>query len=76
MEIPIKVVVHRSRSAGGFWAEVPGTGCVTEADTMEELRANVREAFGGWFAVTQDLATPEVAVPDEDDDGPIEVITL
>lgn len=76
MEIPVKVVVHRSRSAGGFWAEVPGTGCVTEGETLEQLAANVREALEGWFAVTQELEAAEVAVPDEDDDGPVEVITL
>jgi predicted RNase H-like HicB family nuclease len=73
MEIPIKVAVHKSRSAGGYWAEVPALpGCVSEGETLEELRANIRESIEGWMGVGQEFPV----TPDEDDDGPVAVITL
>ncbi len=38
------VIVHEED--GGYWAEVPALpGCYTEADTLDELKANVREAI-------------------------------
>lgn len=53
----IKVVVHEAEE-GGFWAEVPAIpGCATQGDTMEELRANLREAIEGCLAV--DIAQPK-----------------
>jgi predicted RNase H-like HicB family nuclease len=34
---------------GGFWAEVPSLpGCVTEGETLDELRANLHEAVAAW----------------------------
>ena len=39
------VIVH-SAEEGGYWAEVPDLpGCYTEADTLDELNENVREAI-------------------------------
>jgi predicted RNase H-like HicB family nuclease len=47
----LKVIVHKEKS-GGYWAEVPSLpGCVTQGETLDELRANVREAIAGWLAV-------------------------
>jgi predicted RNase H-like HicB family nuclease len=34
---------------GGYVAEALGEGIVTEGDTWEELRANVREAVSAYF---------------------------
>lgn len=34
---------------GGFVAESLGEGVVTQADTWEELRVNVREAVAAYF---------------------------
>ena len=40
-----KVIVHEAEE-GGFWANVPTLpGCVSEADTMEEMLVNIREAI-------------------------------
>jgi predicted RNase H-like HicB family nuclease len=51
----LKIVVHPAEE-GGFWAEVPGfPGCVSEGETLEEVRANIREAFTGVFSVMQDI---------------------
>ena len=39
----IRVVVHEEEG-GGYRAEVPSLpGCYTQGDTMEELRANLRD---------------------------------
>ena len=40
----IKAIIHEDES-GGYWAEVPALpGCVTQGETLEELRANLLEA--------------------------------
>ncbi len=45
-----KAIVHEED--GGYWAEVPAIpGCATQGDTMDELRANLREAIAGCLAV-------------------------
>ena len=47
----LKVVVHRAEE-GGYWAEVPAIpGCMTQAETIEDLLANVREAVVGCLSV-------------------------
>jgi predicted RNase H-like HicB family nuclease len=44
----IQAIVHPAEE-GGFWAEVPALpGCMTEGETMEELKANLLEAIQGW----------------------------
>jgi predicted RNase H-like HicB family nuclease len=51
----IKVLIHEAED-GGFWAKVPALpGCVTEADTREELLANLREAIEGWLEVAAEM---------------------
>ncbi|MGA8660017.1 MAG: type II toxin-antitoxin system HicB family antitoxin [Chthoniobacterales bacterium] len=45
----VKAVVHTAEE-GGFWAEVPALpGCVTQGETMEELRVNLEDAIKLWF---------------------------
>lgn len=45
----IKAVVHKAEE-GGYWAEIPALpGCVTQGETMDEIRANLREAIEGWL---------------------------
>lgn len=47
----LKVIV-RTAEEGGFWAEVPALpGCVTQAETMEELIPNIHEAIEGCLSV-------------------------
>jgi len=39
------VIVHTAEE-GGYWAEVPDLpGCATEADSLDELESNLREAI-------------------------------
>lgn len=50
----LKAIIHEEE--GGFWAEVPALpGCFTQADTMEELRANLQEAIAGWLMVANEI---------------------
>lgn len=59
----IKAVVHKAEE-GGYWAEVPALpGCVTQAESMEELRRNLREAIEGWL----EAGTPESAANQGDE---------
>ena len=44
----VKAIIHEAEE-GGYWAEVPSLpGCVTQADSMEELRENLHEAVELW----------------------------
>ena len=44
----LKAVIHEAEE-GGFWAEVPALpGCVTQAETLDELHKNIHEAVEGW----------------------------
>jgi predicted RNase H-like HicB family nuclease len=45
------VVIHEDPD-GGFWAEVPALpGCYSQADRVDELMENVREAIAGVLEV-------------------------
>lgn len=45
----LQAVIHVAEE-GGFWAEVPALpGCVNQAETREELEANLKEAAEGWL---------------------------
>jgi len=46
--------VREDAADGGFTASALGFGIHTEADTMEALRANVREAVDCFFDATAD----------------------
>jgi predicted RNase H-like HicB family nuclease len=53
----IKIIVHEAEE-GGFWAEVPAIpGCATQAETMDELLSNLREAIEGCLSV--DVVEPK-----------------
>jgi predicted RNase H-like HicB family nuclease len=46
----LRAIIHDAEE-GGFWAEVPALpGCVTQAETREELEGNLREAVEGWLS--------------------------
>ena len=47
----IKIVVHEAEE-GGYWAEVPAIpGCATQADSMDDLMRNLREAIVGCLSI-------------------------
>ena len=49
----LKAIVHPAEE-GGFWAEVPALpGCVTQGETLDEIRANLGEAIELWLSVDE-----------------------
>src|SRR5207248_7358479 len=55
----LKILIH-AEEEGGFWAEVPALpGCVSEGETLEEVRANIREAAEGWLEVASEREPAE-----------------
>ena len=60
----LKVIIHEAEE-GGFWATVPALpGCVSEGETRDEIRANIREAIECYLDVP-DLSVPEKALIEE-----------
>jgi predicted RNase H-like HicB family nuclease len=52
MHAKIKAVIHKAEE-GGYWAEVPALpGCVTQAETIAELRRNLQEAVDLYLGAT------------------------
>lgn len=57
----LKVLVH-SAEEGGYWAEVPALpGCVSQGETIDEVRANIREAIEGWLMAEDEAAGVKAA---------------
>lgn len=50
----LRVVIHEAEE-GGYWAEVPALpGCVSQGESLDEVRQNIREAVEGWLAVADE----------------------
>ena len=48
------VVIHEDPE-GGFWAEVPALpGCYSQAETVDDLKHNIREAIAGVLEVLRE----------------------
>lgn len=48
--IKLKIIIHKAEE-GGLWAEVPALpGCVTQAETLEELIPNIYKAVEGCLS--------------------------
>ena len=59
----LKVLIHAAEE-GGFWAEVPALpGCVSQGETVDEVRVNVREAIEGWLLAED--STMQATAPDQ-----------
>lgn len=54
----IQVIIHKCKAPEtGYWAEVPSLpGCVTQGETLEEVRAMIQDAVSGWFASAWEIA--------------------
>ncbi len=59
IDVPVVLtaIVRAEADAGGFSASIPALpGCHTQGETLDEVRANLREAAEGWLAVAHDDA--------------------
>ena len=54
----IQAIIHKCKAPEtGYWAEVPSLpGCVTQGETLEEVRAMIQDAVSGWFAAAWAVA--------------------
>src|SRR5262249_55699558 len=53
--VPLTAIVRAEPDAGGYSASIPALpGCHTQGETLDEVRANLREAGEGWLAVAHD----------------------
>jgi predicted RNase H-like HicB family nuclease len=51
----LTAIVRAEPDAGGYSASIPALpGCHTQGETLDEVRANLREAAEGWLAVAHD----------------------
>jgi predicted RNase H-like HicB family nuclease len=51
----LTAIVRPEPDAGGYSASIPALpGCHTQGETLDEVRANLREAAEGWLAVAHD----------------------
>lgn len=57
----LKVLIHKAEE-GGYWAEVPALpGCVSQGETVEDVRTNVREAIEGWLLAEEGATQADAA---------------
>jgi predicted RNase H-like HicB family nuclease len=56
-------IIRPEPDAGGYSASIPALpGCHTQGETLDEVRANLREAAEGWLAVAhEDALTRDAA---------------
>jgi predicted RNase H-like HicB family nuclease len=51
----LTAIVRPEPDVGGYSASIPALpGCHTQGETLDEVRANLREAAEGWLAVAHD----------------------
>jgi predicted RNase H-like HicB family nuclease len=57
IDVPVVLtaIVRPEPDAGGYSASIPALpGCHTQGETLDEVRANLREAAEGWLAVAHE----------------------
>ena len=57
VDVPVVVtaIVRAEPEVGGYSASIPALpGCHTQGETLDEVRANLREAAEGWLAVAHE----------------------
>ena len=57
------IVIHQD-AKGGYWAEAPELpGCVSQGETLEELKRSMQEAVEGYLEVMREEGRqPEASV--------------
>ena len=61
----LKALIFRAEE-GGFWAKVPAIpGCVSQGETLEEVKANIIDALQGCLAVREEMALEDAQAVEE-----------
>lgn len=59
MPLKLKVLIYEA-AEGGYWAKVPAMpGCVSQGETLDEVKANILDALEGCLAVREEMAARE-----------------
>ncbi|NIA31463.1 MAG: type II toxin-antitoxin system HicB family antitoxin [Actinobacteria bacterium] len=54
----LKIIIEKDET-GYYTAEVPALqGCFSQGKTIEEAKANIKEAIDGWFEVMNNKMEP------------------
>jgi len=63
--VNLTAIVRAEPVAGGYSASIPALpGCHTQGETLDEVRANLREAAEGWLAVAHEDGLARAVVGD------------
>jgi len=63
--VNLAAIVLPEPDAGGYSASIPALpGCHTQGETLDEVRANLREAAEGWLAVAHEDGLARAAAGD------------
>jgi predicted RNase H-like HicB family nuclease len=55
--VVLTAIIRPEPDAGGYSASIPALpGCHTQGETLDEVRANLREAAEGWLTVAHEDA--------------------
>lgn len=55
LTVSLTAIVRPEPDVGGYSASIPALpGCHTQGETLDEVRANLREAAEGWLAVAHE----------------------
>ncbi len=61
----IKAIIHQAEE-GGYWAEVPGLpGCMTEGETLDQVKVNLLEAVHGWMEAAEGFVLEQIEAQHE-----------
>lgn len=63
--VKLKVLIYEAEE-GGYWAKVPAiAGCVSQGETLEEVKANILDALEGCLAVSEEMGVQEARAVEE-----------
>jgi predicted RNase H-like HicB family nuclease len=63
--LKLKVLIYVAEE-GGYWAKVPAIpGCVSQGETLDEVKANILDALEGCLAVREEMAAGEAPALEE-----------
>jgi predicted RNase H-like HicB family nuclease len=58
VDVSLTALVQPEPDVGGYSASIPALpGCHTQGETLDEVRANLKEAAEGWLSSAHDQAT-------------------
>ena len=61
----LKIFIYEAEE-GGYWAQAAAIpGCVSQGETLEEVKANILDALESCLAVRQEMALEQGAVVEE-----------